>query len=168
MTSFAPLFNAPLEVQIHVAGALPAVLLTPLVLLRRRRDRLHRIAGYAWVSAMAVTAFSSFWISGFGLVGPFSPIHLLSVLTLVGLVVGVRAAIRGQYRGHRAAMTNMSWGLAAAGLLNFLPGRMTNRIVLDGAGWDGFAAVCFVAAVIAGTLWGWQRLRTMRANQARA
>jgi uncharacterized membrane protein len=149
MTSFAPLFNAPLEVQIHVAGALPAVFLTPLVLWRRRRDRLHRVAGCAWVVAMAVTALSSFWISGFGIVGPFSPIHMLSVLTLVGLVTGLRAAIRGQHRGHRAAMTNLSWGLAAAGLLNFLPGRLTNRIVLDGAGWEGFAGVILLALVVA-------------------
>lgn len=164
MTSFAPLFNAPIEVQIHVAGAMPAVLLTPVVLWRRRRDRLHRVAGYAWVVAMAVTAISSFWISGFGLVGTFSPIHLLSVLTLVGLVTGVRAAIQGQYRGHRAAMTNISWGLAAAGLLNFLPGRMTNRIVLDGAGWEGFAMVVALAACGAGLIWALRR--ASRANHA--
>ena len=153
MTSFAPLFNAPLEVQIHVAGALPALLLTPLVLWRRRRDRLHKLAGYAWVAAMAVTAISSFWITGFGVVGPFSPIHLLSVLTLVGLVTGVLAAILGQHRGHRAAMTNMSWGLAAAGLLNFLPGRMTNRIVLGDAGWEGFALVALAVLAAAAAVW---------------
>ncbi|RFU12882.1 DUF2306 domain-containing protein [Rhodobacteraceae bacterium W635] len=150
MTSFDPLFNAPLAVQLHVAGALPALLLTPVVLWRRRRDRLHRRAGYAWVLAMALTAASSFWITGFGIIGPFSPIHLLSVVTLVGLVTGVRAAIRGQHDGHRQAMTNMAWGLAAAGLLNFLPGRLTNRIVLDGAGWPGFALVVGLAACIAG------------------
>lgn len=99
---------------------------------------------------MALTAASSFWITGFGVVGPFSPIHLLSVVTLVGLVTGVRAAIRGQHDGHRQAMTNMARGLGAAGLLNFLPGRLTNRIVLDGAGWDGFALVVGLAAGIAG------------------
>lgn len=164
MTSFALLFNAPIAVQIHVAGAVPALLLTPLVLWRPRRDRLHRLAGYGWVLAMAVTAISSFWITGFGVVGPFSPIHLLSVLTIFGLVTGVRAAIRKDMRGHRAAMTNMSWGLAAAGLLNFLPGRLTNRIVLDGAGWDGFAAVVVLAVLAAGAVW-WMR-RATGANHA--
>lgn len=159
MTSFAPLFNAPVEVQIHVAGAVPTVLLTPLVLWRRRRDRLHKLAGYGWVMAMAVTAISSFWITGFGLVGPFSPIHLLSVLTLCGLVTGVRAAIRRDLRGHRSAMSNMSWGLAAAGLLTFLPGRLANRIVLDGTGWDGFAAVVVLAALAGGMAW-WLRPAT--------
>jgi len=166
MTSFDPLFNAPLAVQLHVAGALPALLLTPVVLWRRRRDRLHKRAGYAWVLAMAVTAASSFWITGFGVVGPFSPIHILSVVTLVGLVTGVRAAIRGDTRGHRAAMTNMAGGLAAAGLLNFLPGRLTNRIVLDGAGWDGFALVVGLAACAAGVVWALRR--GSRANQAGA
>lgn len=145
MTALEPLFNTSLAVQLHVLGALPAVFLTPFVLLRRRRDQLHRVAGYAWVTAMALVAGSSFWISGFGLIGPFSPIHILSMVTLVGLYTGIRAAIAGNHHGHRRAMTNMAWGLAAAGLLNFLPGRLTNRIVLGGTGWDGFATVAILA-----------------------
>ena len=166
MTSFDPLFNAPLAIQLHVAGALPALLLTPLVLWRRHRDRLHKGLGYAWVLAMALTAASSFWITSFGVIGPFSPIHILSVVTLVSLVTGVRAAIRGDARGHWAAMTNMAWGLAAAGLLNFLPGRLTNRIVLDGAGWPGFAAVVGLAACAAALVWVLRR--ASGANQAGA
>lgn len=165
MTSLDPLFNAPLAIQLHVLGALPALLLTPLVLWRRRRDRLHRLAGYAWVLTMALAAISSFWITGFGVIGPFSPIHLLSVLTLYGLIVAVRAAIRGDVWLHRTTMTNISWGLASAGLLNFLPGRLTNRIVLDGAGWDGFALVVGLAACIAGA--GWLVCRGAGANRAR-
>lgn len=34
MTSFDPLFHAPLAVQLHVATALPALLLAPVVLWR--------------------------------------------------------------------------------------------------------------------------------------
>lgn len=166
MTSFDPLFNASLAVQLHVAGALPALALTPVVLWRRQRDRLHKLAGYAWVAAMALTAISSFWITGFGVVGPFSPIHLLSVAILVGLVSGVRAALRGEHDGHRHAMTNMAWGLAGAGLLNFLPGRMANRILLGDAGWDAFAALVILVGM-AGAL-GWVLLRRRGANQRSA
>ncbi len=147
MTSLEPLLNAPLHIQLHVAGALPALLLAPVVLWRRRRDRLHKIAGYVWVVAMALTAISSFWISGFGIIGPFSPIHLLSILTLTGLFFGIRAAIAGRHGIHRKTMTNISWGLLTAGVLNFLPGRMTNRILLDGAGWEGFAMVVVAVGV---------------------
>lgn len=156
MTSLDPLFNAPLAIHLHVAGALPALLLAPVVLWRRRRDRLHKVAGYSWVLAMALAAISSFWISGFGVIGPFSPIHLLSITTLVGLFTAVRAAIRGNYRLHRRVMHNISWGLLAAGTLNFLPGRMTNRILLDGAGWQGFAMVALavgLAVLIGRSLW---------------
>ena len=149
MTSFDLLFNAPLAIQLHVAAAVPALILTPLVLWRRRRDRLHRLAGYAWSLAMCVTALTSFAITGFGVVGPFSPIHVLSVVTLAGLVTGVRAAIRGDLRGHRAAMTQLSWGLALAGMFTLMPGRIAHRILLGETGWGGFVAVVLAAAGIA-------------------
>jgi uncharacterized membrane protein len=150
MTSFDPLFNAPLAIQVHVAGALLAVGLTPLALWRRRRDRLHRLAGYGWVTGMAVAAVSSFAITGFGVLGPFSPIHALSVATLAGLVIGVRAAIRRDARAHRAAMTQLSLALVLAGLFTFVPGRLMHGVVMDGSGWTGFAAAATVAAVAAG------------------
>jgi len=145
MTSFDPLFNAPVAIQVHVAGAMLAMGLTPLALWRQRRDRLHRLAGYGWVTAMAVTALSSFAITEFGVLGPFSPIHVLSVATLAGLVAGVRAAIRGDVRGHRAAMTQLSLALVVAGMFTLAPGRIAHAIVMGGTGWPGFAAVALVA-----------------------
>lgn len=148
MTSFEPLFNAPPEIQVHVAGAVLAVVLTPVALWRRRRDRLHRLAGYGWVLAMAVAALSSFAITGFGVVGPFSPIHVLSVATLAGLVAGVRRAIRRDARGHRTAMTQLSLALLVAGMFTLAPGRIAHRMVMGETGWTGFAAVVLVAGLV--------------------
>lgn len=147
MTSFDPLFNAPPAIQVHVAGAVLAVVLTPVALWRRRRDRLHRMAGYGWCLGMAVAALSSFAITEFGVVGPFSPIHALSVATLAGLVAGVRAARRGDMRGHRAAMTQLSLALVVAGLFTLAPGRIAHAMVMGESGWSGFAAVALAVAV---------------------
>ncbi|MFB9149301.1 DUF2306 domain-containing protein [Roseovarius ramblicola] len=163
MTSFDPLFNAPPAIQVHVAAAMLAVVLTPVALWRRRRDRLHRVAGYAWVLGMAVAALSSFAITEFGVVGPFSPIHALSVATLAGLVVGVRAAIRGDVRGHRASMTQLSLALAVAGMFTLAPGRIAHRMVMDGTGWAGFAVVAFLAAAGLVLIRRWRRGRGARA-----
>jgi len=153
MTSFDPLFNAPLAVQVHVAAAVLAVALTPVALWRRRRDRLHRLAGYGWCLGMAVAALSSFAITEFGVVGPFSPIHALSVATLAGLVVGVRAAIRGDARGHRAAMTQLSAALVVAGLFTLAPGRIAHAMVMGESGWTGFAVVAAVTGAALMLLW---------------
>ncbi|RXV64087.1 hypothetical protein C6W92_08440 [Roseovarius sp. A46] len=150
MTSFDPLFNAPLAIQVHVAGAVVAVLLTPVALWRRRRDRLHKVTGYGWVLGMAVAALSSFAITEFGVVGPFSPIHALSVATLAGLFVGVRAAIRGDTRRHRASMTQLSLALVVAGMFTLAPGRIVHRMVMGGTGWAGFGVV---ALAVAAALW---------------
>ncbi len=165
MTSFDPLFNAPLAIQVHVAGAVVAVLLTPVALWRRRRDRLHKVTGYGWVLGMAVAALSSFAITEFGMVGPFSPIHALSVATLAGLVVGVRAAVRGDTRRHRASMTQLSLALVVAGMFTLTPGRIAHRMVMGETGWAGFAAVAVAAALA--VLW-LRRHRRHRGGAARA
>ncbi|MEL7262317.1 MAG: hypothetical protein AAGK69_13125, partial [Pseudomonadota bacterium] len=46
-----PLLNASLPIQIHVALALMALMLGPVVLWRNRRDRVHRVLGYVWAEA---------------------------------------------------------------------------------------------------------------------
>lgn len=53
-----------------------------LLARRRRGDGLHRGLGVSWMLAMAVTALGSFWIQS---QGHLSWIHLLSLLTLIGL-----------------------------------------------------------------------------------
>lgn len=123
-----PILTAAPHVQLHVIAATLAIGLGPVAILRRRRDRLHKAAGYAWVLAMAVTAVSSFWITSFGVVGPFSPIHLLALFALWSLWVGMTRILRGDVSGHRSAMEGLYWrGLLLAGAFNFLPGRVVNR-----------------------------------------
>ncbi|MEE9389238.1 MAG: DUF2306 domain-containing protein [Paracoccaceae bacterium] len=126
---FEPLVTAPLEIQLHVAFAMMSILLGPLALFRKRRDWVHKTLGYVWVWMMALTALSSMFIMEVRSFGPFSIIHLLSLLTFWGLFRGVRFALHRNIPAHRATMQNMYfWALGIAGILSFLPGRIMSRI----------------------------------------
>ena len=50
MDAFTPVIT------LHAVAALTAVLLGPVQILRRRRDRAHRVIGAVWVSAIVVTS----------------------------------------------------------------------------------------------------------------
>ena len=99
--TLAPLAKAFLVIQIHTFLALGAVLLTVGIFAIRKGSPLHRVMGWAWVIMMAIVALSSFGIHEIRMVGPFSPIHLLSAFTLWSLVVGV-----GHARSHRLNSTS--------------------------------------------------------------
>lgn len=132
--TLTPLLDTPTYIQVHVIAACLSVVLGPFVILRHRRDRLHKIGGYIWCVAMFTVAVSSFWIREYALVGPFSPIHLLSVLTLWSLWTGLRHAIARRIEAHRIVFRNLYWyGLLVAGTFNFLPGRRMNEVVFGQA-----------------------------------
>ena len=125
-----PLINAPLLIQIHASLALIAVILGPIAIHRKSRERIHKIIGYIWVSAMFLVATTALAIPahGFAIVGPFGPIHLFVVLTYWSLWTGMRAIYQRNIIAHRAALRGLYWqGMAFAALFNFLPGRMINR-----------------------------------------
>lgn len=127
-----PLLNAPLSVQLHAVAALSLIPLTALQFWRPKRGPGHRTLGWAWVVLMAVTAVSSFWIHGLKLIGPFSPIHILSIITLVNLYLGVRARRQGRVSAHRKYMIGIAAGWAGAGLFTLLPGRIMAQVLFAG------------------------------------
>ncbi len=150
--TLAPLLDAPVAVQIHVCAAICAVVLGPIALWRRSRDRWHRRFGYGWVVAMALTALSSFGISDAPVIGPFSPIHALSVFTIWGLWQGLRAAHQRRILRHQNEMRGLYfWTMGIAGLLSFLPGRRMNAVFFAEAPMPGFMLmVCLIGA---GLIW---------------
>lgn len=161
--NFDLLLYAPFAVQLHVAAALCAIVLGPLVLWRRSRDRWHKGLGRAWVGAMAVTALSSFAISAAPVLGPFGPIHALSVFTIWGLWQGVKAARQGRIQRHQREMRSLYfWAMGVAGVFTFLPGRRMNIIFFDAAPMAGFIAV----AGVIGTGLAWYAYRSRRAGGA--
>jgi uncharacterized membrane protein len=79
---------------------------------------------------MVLVAISSFWIHQIRLVGLWSPIHLLSIFTLVVLPIAVWKAHSHQVQSHRWFMAGIFTGaLVIAGLFTFLPGRIIHRVV---------------------------------------
>ncbi|AFT72616.1 Membrane protein-like protein [Alloalcanivorax dieselolei B5] len=112
-------------ITLHWLAAVLALILGAVQLLTPKGDRRHRKVGWAWVLAMATTAVSSFWIHGFlPIVGPFSPIHLLSVWVLFCLIMAVVAARRRRLRMHRGFTIGAYLGLVGAGLGALAPGRL--------------------------------------------
>jgi uncharacterized membrane protein len=111
----------------HIATIVTAVALTPVMLLRRRGDRLHRQLGWAWASSMALTALLSFWIRGINQ-GSLSLIHILSAWTLIQVPLIVRSARRHDHRRHRNAVRAMVIGaLLVAGMFTFPFDRLMGR-----------------------------------------
>ena len=120
----SPLMQSPLVLKAHVSGALASFAIGAFLLAYRKGKRLHRVLGYTWVATMAVTAVSSFFLTGLN-GDHFSFIHAISAWMVIILPMGVAAARRHDIKAHRRHMTNMFLGgMIVAGLFTFLPGRM--------------------------------------------
>ncbi len=79
---------------------------------------------------MAAVAVSSFWIHQIRLVGLWSPIHLLSIFTLVVLPLAVWRAHQHRVADHRRIMISLFAGaLVLAGLFTLVPGRIMHTVV---------------------------------------
>lgn len=148
-----PLLDAPLAVQIHVLTVIPAALLGALLLLRPKGTPLHRMLGKVWLLLMLVTALSTFFIHEIRLLGPFSPIHALSVYVLIGVWQAIAAARRRDIRAHRRHVTCMYFGgIVVAGLFTLLPGRLMHEATFSGLSSAsslfavGVAALAFISA----------------------
>jgi uncharacterized membrane protein len=131
--NLAPLANAPLPIQLHAWAALAAFALGIVQLAGVKGTTRHRALGYTWAALMLVVAVSSLWVHEIRLWGPWSPIHLLSILTLVMLPLGVWYARTHNVIGHRSTMIGLFAGaLVIAGLFTLVPGRIMHKVVFGG------------------------------------
>lgn len=152
--SLSALSMAPAVIQIHAYTAILSFALGPFALLRRRRDMWHKAAGYVWVAAMFSAAVSSMFFSETPMIGPFSPIHILSVITLGGLTYALRAAILRNTIAHGRAMRALyAQALIIPGVFTFLPGRRMNALFGDGQDMAVFWAAAVVGAVVMAGIW---------------
>lgn len=128
--SLAPLLNASPAIQLHAFAALAAFVLGVVQLTAPKGTLPHRTLGWVWVALMAVVAGSSLFIHEIRLWGPWSPIHILSIFSLVMLALGVRYARRHRVRRHRVTMVSVFAGaLTVAGLFTFVPGRIMHAVL---------------------------------------
>ncbi|QIO33878.1 DUF2306 domain-containing protein [Bradyrhizobium sp. 1(2017)] len=128
--SLAPLLDAAPAIPLHAFAAMAAFVLGIVQIAAPKGALPHRALGWLWVVLMLVVALSSFWIHEIRLVGPWSPIHLLSIFALAMLVLGVMAARAHNVRRHRITMASIFFGaLVTAGLFTFMPGRIMHAVV---------------------------------------
>jgi uncharacterized membrane protein len=136
--TLAPLMQAPLAVQLHVAAVLPAFALgTWVIFLSRKGSRYHQLVGKVYLGFMVATSVTSFFIHErrpdspvFGL----SPIHLLAIFVLFAAWRAVSAVRRGDIPTHRNWMLGMYTGsLIINGAMNIFVVDGITRDVFFGA-----------------------------------
>lgn len=123
-------------IAIHMSAALGALLIGPWALWTRlgttQHPRLHRAAGYAWVTLMLAGTITAIFIRDTRLpnVWGYTPIHLLIPVTLVGLYVAIHAVMHGAYDVHQKTMQSLYWlACVIPGVFTLLPGRLLGRMV---------------------------------------
>ncbi|WP_232494991.1 DUF2306 domain-containing protein [Novosphingobium kaempferiae] len=110
--------NIPAVIWLHLATIVVALALTPVLLWKPRGTPGHRQIGYVWAGAMFLTALDSLLVTTKP--GHFSPIHLLSVFTIIMVPVLVLAARRGNVARHRRTVRGLIIGaLLIAGFFTF-------------------------------------------------
>jgi uncharacterized membrane protein len=128
--TLAPLLAASPVIQLHAFAALGAFGLGAVQLAAPKGTIPHRLFGWFWASLMLAVVLSSFFIHTIRMWGPWSPIHLLSLFTLIMLPLAVLRARRHDVERHRRAMTSLFVGaVVIAGIFTLLPGRVMHDVV---------------------------------------
>jgi uncharacterized membrane protein len=128
--SLKPLLDAAPAIPVHAFAAMAAFALGVVQIAAPKGTLPHRTLGWIWVVLIALVVGSSFWIHQLRVIGPWSPIHLLSIFSAVMLVLGVWYARRHNVRGHRITMISIFGGaLIIAGLFTFMPGRIMHAVL---------------------------------------
>ncbi|MGO8908828.1 MAG: DUF2306 domain-containing protein [Bradyrhizobium sp.] len=128
--NLAPLLDAAPAIPIHAFAAMTAFALGVVQLAAPKGTLPHRTMGWIWVLLMLSVAISSFWIHQIRLLGPWSPIHLLSILVLISVPLAVWKAHHHRVADHRRIMISVfSGALVIAGLFTLLPGRIMHAVV---------------------------------------
>ena len=128
--SLAPLLNAGPTIEIHAFAAMAAFVVGLVQLSAPKGTLTHRTIGWLWVALMLAVSISAFFIHQIRLWGPWSPIHLLAIFTLIMLPIAVLHARRHAVARHRTAMISLFLGaLVIAGAFTLWPGRIMHAVV---------------------------------------
>jgi uncharacterized membrane protein len=164
--SIAPLSSASFIIQIHAFCAIAALLLGLTTLFFTKGTTFHVLSGRIWAVLMIATSLSSFFISQSPIIGPFGFIHILSVVTLIGLSRAIYFARKGDFKAHGRAMMSLYFqALILAGLFTFMPGRIMHRVLFEGSRLEtlvfaGVIGVTFISFI--GIIWRRNMILTRR------
>ena len=138
-----------LFIAIHAIAATGVVLLGPIQIIRRTKDRKHRFIGRSWVILMYFVCTSGMFI--YSLTGSFTLFHALAIWTFMSTTLGVIAIRRGNVRRHIGMMVGSYLGALIAGIFAAaVPGREIPQLAVSDPGllWSLVAAV-----IVAVTAW---------------
>jgi uncharacterized membrane protein len=160
MMILAPLAASGFAIQVHTIAASFAVVLGAFVLWRQKGTALHKALGRVWIVLMLVTATSAIFINEIRLIGPFSPIHLFTIITYLGVFSALRAIIvKRDVARHRAEMQGLYVGaLVLAGAFTLLPGRRMHEVLFGReAGWP--PSLIAIGLILSLVMFMWLRWR---------
>lgn len=127
--NLSPLLTAATPIPPHTIAAFTAVIIGAVQFALPKGTRLHRTSGYIWAGLMVFVAASGFFIHTIKLWGMFSPIHILSAITLYTLYQLIRAARGGNVRRHKKLVIILYvLALIVTGAFTFLPGRIMHQV----------------------------------------
>lgn len=138
-----------LVIAIHAIAATGVVLLGPIQILRRTKDRRHRFIGRSWVVLMYLVCTSGMFI--YSLTGSFTLFHALAIWTFISTTLGVIAIRRGNVRRHIGMMVGSYLGALVAGIFAaVVSGREIPQLAVSDPGllWSLVAGI-----VVAVTAW---------------
>lgn len=117
-------------IPLHAIVAIFAILIGGFQLALPKGTILHRYIGWTWVLLMFIVAFTSFFIHETNFWGKYSPIHLLSIWTILSIILAVYFARKKNIKLHKQFMVLLYiFALFLTGLFTFYPGRVMNLIL---------------------------------------
>ena len=125
------LFNETHPIPVHAIMAMIAIILGGIQLSMKKGGTIHKLLGRIWVGLMLIVATTSFFIHEIKLWGAYSPIHLLSLLTIFTLGVGIYYVRVGNVKRHKQTMIALYFfALIVAGFFTLYPGRIMHQILI--------------------------------------
>ena len=125
------LFNETHPIPVHAIMAMIAIILGGIQLSMKKGGVIHKLLGRIWVGIMMFVSISSFFIHEIKLWGAYSPIHLLSLLTIFTLGVGIYYVRVGNVKRHKQTMITLYFfALIVAGFFTLYPGRIMHQILI--------------------------------------
>ena len=125
------LFNETHPIPVHAIMAMIAVILGGIQLSMKKGGPIHKLLGRIWVGIMMFVSISSFFIHEIKLWGSYSPIHLLSLLTIFTLGLAIYYVRIGNIKRHKQTMIALYFfALIVAGFFTLMPGRVMHQILI--------------------------------------
>ena len=126
------LLSAASPIPFHALSAIGALGVGVSQMLMKKGTFLHVLLGRIWVALMTFVAVSSFFIYELKIWGNYSPIHFLSVWTLLSIGAGIYYARIGNIRRHRYVMMLLFYlALVLTGAFTLLPNRLMYSVVFQ-------------------------------------